>query len=149
MTDSLQFSQSLRKWVDTFTHRSMRDSARFVKNHGFSMPQLFLLMRVYKHEHCNISDLSDDLEITSSAVSQLVDKLVQTGMLTRKEDSNDRRVKKVELSPAGSAFIEQGFKERYRWVDELADALSDEEERKIAEALQILDHVMIRTETEE
>ena len=44
MTELVQFSQSLRDWMDTFVHRSMRDSARFVKASGFSMPQFFLLM---------------------------------------------------------------------------------------------------------
>ena len=142
MTNSLQFPQSLRKWMDTFSHRSMRDSARYVKNSGYSMPQFFLLMQVYRQEHCGISDLSDHLEITNAAVSQLVDKLVQAGMLTRKEDPNDRRAKKVELSPEGRDFLEQGFKERYLWVDKLADALSDEEEAQVAKALEILDNVM-------
>lgn len=142
MTNSPQFSRSLRKWMDTFAHRSMHDSARFVKSSGFSMPQFFLLMQVYRREHCGISDLSDHLEITNAAVSQLVDKLVQAGMLTRSEDPNDRRAKKVELTSEGRAFIEQGFEERYRWVDELANALSDTEEKKVAEALSILDGTM-------
>jgi DNA-binding MarR family transcriptional regulator len=146
MTDPLQFSQSLRKWMDTFSHRSMRDSARFVKNSGYSMPQFFLLMQVYRQEHCGISDLSDYLEITNAAVSQLVDKLVQAGMLTRNEDPNDRRAKKVALSPEGRAFLEQGFKERYLWVDQLEDQLSEEEEQKVAEALKILNNAIMKLE---
>lgn len=142
MTDSLQFSQSLRKWMDTFTHRSMHDSARFVKNSGYSMPQFFLLMQVYRREHCGISDLSEHLETSNAAVSQLVDKLVQAGMLTRTEDPNDRRAKKVELTANGRAFIEQGFEERYLWVNKLAEALSDDEKEQVAGALEILNGVM-------
>ena len=143
------FSQSLRKWMDTFSHRSMRDSARFIKNSGYSMPQFFLLMQVYRREHCGISDLSEHLETSNAAVSQLVDKLVQAGLLTRTEDPNDRRAKKVELSPEGSAFMELSIQERYRWVDKLADELSAEEEKKVAEALRILDETMKKVETRE
>ena len=143
------FSQSLRKWMDTFSHRSMRDSARFIKNSGYSMAQFFLLMQVYRREHCGISDLSEHLETSNAAVSQLVDKLVQAGLLTRTEDPNDRRAKKVELSPEGSAFMELSIQERYRWVDKLADELSAEEEQKVAEALRILDETMKKVETRE
>ena len=143
------FSQSLRKWMDTFSHRSMRDSARFIKNSGYSMAQFFLLMQVYRREHCGISDLSEHLETSNAAVSQLVDKLVQAGLLTRTEDPNDRRAKKVELSPEGSAFMELSIQERYRWVDKLADELSAEEEKKVAEALRILDETMKKVETRE
>ena len=146
MTDTLQFPQSLRKWMDRFTHRSMHDSARFVKSSGYSMPQFFLMMQVYRREHCGISDLSEHLETSNAAVSQLVDKLVQSGMLTRTEDPNDRRAKKVELTHEGRAFIEESMEVRYLWVDHLADALSADEASKVAEGLSILDEAMKKVE---
>ncbi len=149
MTNSLQFSQSLRKWMDTFTYRSMHDSARFVKNSGYSMAQFFLMMQVYRREHCGISDLSEHLETSNAAVSQLVDKLVQANMLTRTEDPNDRRAKKVELTKEGRTFIEESINVRYLWVDQLADALSNEEEHKVAKALSILDEAMKKIESRE
>jgi DNA-binding MarR family transcriptional regulator len=146
MTDPLEFSQSLRGWVDTFVHRSMRDSARFVKSSGFSMPQFFLLMQVHHRQHCGISDLSEHLEITNAATSQLVDKLVQAGLLVRAEDPSDRRVKQVSLSPAGEAFVEKAIAERSRWVDELAGALTLEEKEKITDVLEIMTQAVRKIE---
>ena len=81
MADPSQFSQSLRGWMDTFTHRSMRDWSRYIKASGFSMPQFFLLMHLRHREHCGISDLSEHMEISNAAASQLVDKLVQAKLL--------------------------------------------------------------------
>jgi DNA-binding MarR family transcriptional regulator len=138
MTDPLQFSQTVRQWMDTFAHRSMRDSARYIKASGFSMPQFFLLMQVYRREHCGISDLSEQLEITNAATSQLVDKLVQAGLVEREEDPNDRRAKQIALSPKGRDFIAQGIQERYRWIEALEENLTPEEKVKIAEALEIM-----------
>ena len=138
MTDTLQFSRSLRGWMDTFVHRSMHDSARFIKASGFSMPQFFLLMHLHRHEQCGISDLSEHMDVTAAATSQLVDKLVQAGLLVRVEDPNDRRAKQVSLSPAGESLIEKGIAERSRWVDELAETLNEEERMKVAEAFRIL-----------
>jgi DNA-binding MarR family transcriptional regulator len=149
MTDTLQFSQSLRAWMDTFVHRSMRDSARFVKASGFSMPQFFLLMQVHRREHCGISDLSEYLETTNAATSQLVDKLVQAGLLVRAEDPHDRRAKQVSLSPAGETFIDKAIAERSRWVDDLAAALNMDERQKVAEALEILTESAQRMEVVE
>jgi len=135
MTDPLQFSRSLRGWIDAFVHRSMRDSARFVKASGFSMPQFFLLMQVHHRQHCGISDLSEHLEITNAATSQLVDKLVQAGLLVRAEDPHDRRAKQVALTPKGRQLIEQGIQERYRWVEQLEANLTTDEKDKVNEAL--------------
>lgn len=148
MIDHAQFSQSLRKWINTFVHRSMHDSARFVKASGISMPQFLMLMHLHQREHCGISDLSEHMDTSTAAVSQLVDKLVQADLLLRSEDPNDRRAKKVELSSNGKTLIEEGIEERYRWVNDLADALSDEEAKKVAEALEILGSAIKRIESE-
>src|SRR3990172_11474834 len=127
MIDTTQFSHTLRGWVDTFIHRSMHDSVRYVKASGFSMPQFFLLMQVHRHDHCGTSDLSDHLEITNAATSQLGDKLVQAGLLVRVENPIDRRAKQISLSPAGDAFVEKAIAERSRWVDDLIASLNAEE----------------------
>jgi DNA-binding MarR family transcriptional regulator len=149
MTDPLQFSQSLREWMNTFIHRSMHDSARFVKASGFSMPQFFLLMQVHRHEHCGISDLSEHLEITNAATSQLVEKLVQARLLERAEDPNDRRAKKVSLTLVGEEIIKKAIAERSRWVDDLASVLNAEEQQKVTEAFEILTEASQRLEVPE
>jgi DNA-binding MarR family transcriptional regulator len=149
MTNPSQFSQSLRGWMNTFTHRSMRDWSRYIKSQGFTIPQFFLLMHLRHHEHCGISDLSEHMEITNAAASQLVDKLVQAGLLKRVEDPDDRRAKQISLSPTGVELVEKGIAERSRWVDEIDQALSEEEKIKVAEALEILSGTMKRIESRE
>jgi DNA-binding MarR family transcriptional regulator len=149
MTAPLQFSQALREWMDTFIHRSMHDSARFVKASGFSMPQFFLLMQVHRHAHCGISDLSEHLEITNAATSQLVEKLVQARLLERAEDPNDRRAKQVSLTLAGEEMIEKAIAERSRWVDDLVTVLNVEEQQKVTEAFEILTEASQRLEAPE
>jgi DNA-binding MarR family transcriptional regulator len=149
MTDPLQFSQSLREWMNTFIHRSMHDSARFVKASGFSMPQFFLLMQVHRHEHCGISDLSEHLEITNAATSQLVEKLVQAKLLERTEDPNDRRAKKVSLTLVGEEIVKKAIAERSRWVDDLAIVMNEDEQQKVTEAIEILTEASQRLEIPE
>lgn len=138
MTDSVQISKSLREWVEATTHRAMRDQSRYVKSLGFSMPQFFMLMQVYHKKQCGISDLSDHMEITAAAVSQTVEKLVQSGLLDRAEDPSDRRAKQVTLSAKGSELIEKSIAERFRWVDKLTAKLGADERKKVSEALAIL-----------
>ena len=149
MSDPTQFSQSLREWMDSLTHRSMRDWSHYIKANGFSMPQFFLLMHLRHREHCGISDLSEHMEISNAAASQLVDKLVQAKLLVRVEDPNDRRAKQVSLSPDGEELIKKGIAERSRWVEHLAGNLNDEERQKVAEALEILNEAAKKLEASE
>lgn len=140
MTNKLQFSQTLRAWMDAFMHRSMRGWNHFAKSTGISMPQFSILMQLYHKGPCGMSEISDRFDITAAAASQLVEKLVQAGFLERTEDPSDRRAKLLTLSAKGSEFIKQGIEERYRWMDNLANTLSAEEQKKVNEALILLTH---------
>ena len=146
MTATTQFSKTIHKWMDTFMHRSMSGWSRYIKASGLSMSQFFILMHLRHHNQCGISDISERMETTSAAASQLVDKLVQSGLLVRVEDPNDRRAKQVSLSPKGEKLIEQGIEERYRWMEQLAENLDDEERQKVTEALDVLNAAVTKLE---
>ena len=138
MTDKLQFSQTLRAWMDAFMHRSLRGWNHFANSTGLSMPQFSILMQLHHKGPCGMSEVSERFDISAAAASQLVDKLVQSGHLERAEDPSDRRAKLLTLSAKGSELIQQGIEERYRWMDDLADTLSAEDQKKVSEALTLL-----------
>ena len=141
MTKQLQFVQSIRAWMDIFMHRSMRSWGRFAKSTGLSMPQFSVLMQLHYRGACGMSRISEGYDITPAAASQLVDKLVHSGLLQRVEDPNDRRAKLLSLTDKGTELVQQGIEERYRWVDELSDRLTAEERVQISEALDIMTRV--------
>jgi len=116
----------------------MRGWGRFAKSAGLSMPQFGLLMQMHHKGACGMSEVSERFDITPAAASQLVDKLVQGGLVQRVEDPHDRRAKLLNLTDKGKELIQQGIQERYRWVDELGSRLSAEERGKVAEALTLL-----------
>ena len=148
MTNSVQFTQSIRSWMDVFMHRSMRGWGLFAKSTGLSMPQFSVLMQLHHKGACGMSEISERFEVTPAAASQLVDKLVQNGYIQREEDPNDRRAKLLNLTDKGRDLIRQGFEERYRWVDQLSGRLTEAERVQISEALDIMTRVATELEAE-
>ena len=146
MTNSVELTAVVRKWVDVFTTRSMHDWTRYVKASGLSMPQFGILMNLHYRHTCGVSDISDHMEISAAAASQLVEKLVQSGLLERQEDPADRRAKLLTLSTRGLALIETGIEARSRWVDELVSMLTPAEYEQVAAALGTLTQVAGRLE---
>jgi len=138
MTKSVQFTQSIRSWMDVFMHRSMRGWGRYTRSTGLSMPQFSIMMQLHYRGACGMSEISERFEVSPAAASQLVDKLVQSGFIAREEDPNDRRAKLLNLTDKGSEIIKQGIEERYRWVDQLAEKLTDEERIQVSKALDIM-----------
>ena len=148
MTDKIQFSLITRQWMDVFMHRSMHGWNHFAKSTGLSTPQFSILMQLHHKGPCGMSEISERFDITAAAASQLVDKLVQSELIERVEDSHDRRAKQLSLSKKGAALVEKGIQERYRWVDDLAGKLSAEERSKVSEALSLLTNVAQKMESE-
>jgi DNA-binding MarR family transcriptional regulator len=124
--------------MDVFMHRSMRGWTHFAKTTGLSMPQFSILMQLHHKGPCGMSEISERFDISNAAASQLVEKLVQSEHIERAEDPSDRRAKVLQLTPKGKDLIEAGFKERYKWMDELVSNLKAEEREKVVEALTIL-----------
>ena len=138
MTSSSQLIQTLRQFMDFAMHHTMRERVHFAKATGLSMPQFGILMQLHYRHNCGISDLSERFDITNAAASQLVDKLVQGGLIQREEDPADRRAKLLNLTEKGRELIQQGIEQRYRWVDQLAAKLTREKRDKVNEALEIM-----------
>lgn len=134
--------------MDVFMHRSMRGWGRFAKSTGLSMPQFSVLMQLYYRGACGMSKVSEGFDITPAAASQLVDKLVQSGLMQRVEDPHDRRAKLLNLTDKGRDLIQQGIEERYRWVEELAGKLTADERAQVSEALNIMTRAAQELEAE-
>jgi DNA-binding MarR family transcriptional regulator len=148
MRETQAFSQIVRQWMDVFMHRSMRGWMYFAKSTGLSMPQFSILMQLHHKGACGMSQISEGYAITPAATSQLVDKLVQGGLIQRVEDPNDRRAKLLSLTDKGRDLVLRGIEERYRWVDELSENLTAAERTQISEALDIMTRVATDLEAE-
>lgn len=138
MPKPVQFTQALRSWMELSTHRALRAWAHGARASGLSMPQFSILMQLYYRGHCGISDISDRFEISPAAASQHVENLVQAGLIERAGDTEDRRVKHIQLSPKARLLLERGMNDRYRWLDSLAGKLDDRDREKVTEALLVL-----------
>ncbi|MFT3890230.1 MAG: MarR family transcriptional regulator [Anaerolineales bacterium] len=147
MMKQTQFDRSVRAWMDIFMHRSMRAWVRYAKVIGLSMPQFSILMQLHHKGPCGMSGISEGYDITPAATSQLVDKLVQGGLIQRVEDPNDRRAKLLSLTDKGREVVINGIQERYRWLEEMEAKLTSEQRTQISEALDIMTRVGREMET--
>jgi DNA-binding MarR family transcriptional regulator len=130
-----RFSEVMREWAEVFMRRSMGDFVQLSKQSGLSMSQLGALFRLYHTGFCGVSDIGDHLSVSHAAASQMVDRMVQQGLLERAEDLDDRRVKKITLTPKGRTLVEESIENRRLWVEQLTNNLTVDEQESISAAL--------------
>jgi DNA-binding MarR family transcriptional regulator len=89
--------------------------------------QWFVLTMIEHFEKTNIKELAEALDMSSSAATQLVDVLVQSDFVLRREDPEDRRSVQLELSPKGKKHIETTKEQRLNEMADIFDGLTDSE----------------------
>ena len=109
-----------------------------------TMPQAKLLYLLGAAGDLHMSELVTRLGVSLSTVSGLVDRIVEAGLATRREDRADRRQVVVGLTPAGITFIDRFRELNARQMRELLDHLDDAELASVHAALAALSHAADR-----
>src|SRR5438094_8748787 len=72
----------------------------------------FRILEVLLHKGpLAVNTIGPKVWLTPGSISVAVDRLVKKGLVARKERTNDRRVRQVELTAKGRALITGGFRE--------------------------------------
>ena len=74
-----------------------------------------------------VNTIGTKVWLTPGSISVAVDRLVKKGLVSRKDHPDDRRVRKVELTPKGRALISRGFGEHAAAMEDVANVLSKSE----------------------
>lgn len=83
-----------------------------------------------------MSALAQDVLISKSGLTSVVDKLEDRGWMTRIPDPDDRRATRLTLTRSGKAILDRAMKIHIEDVRELFSArLTDEEDALVTEIL--------------
>jgi len=134
---SKQFTEIVKECVEVFMHVSFRDFKQFMDAEDLSPSQVNAMMRLY-HGKSDVSKIGEFTGVTSAAASQMVERLVQTGLVVRKENPDDRRVKSLSLTDKGRRLIQRVFEVRQKMIGELTNHLSPQQLDDIGKALIML-----------
>lgn len=88
-----------------------------------------------------VREIAHRMRVSSAAVSQVVDRLVQGGFVSRVESPTDRRARLITLSDKGRALFSARSERPLRWITQVADALTDAEATVVLSALTILNRI--------
>jgi DNA-binding MarR family transcriptional regulator len=104
-----------------------------------SIVQCKALHRLEQHaDEASVKELAELLGVSLPATSRTVESLLCRGLLARREDEHDRRVKRVCLTPAGHDAVMRLNGARQADLERFVETLSPRERRRVAEALKPL-----------
>ncbi len=132
------FYNTFREWIQLFMYHSMHGYIHYVRDKGLSMSVIGTLHHLRKEDPVGVSDLGDHLGVSSAAASQMLDRLVEEGLISRVEDPDDRRMKRITLTEDGHRILGESVDARLSWLKELGERFTEEEKEQLKAAMRLM-----------
>jgi DNA-binding MarR family transcriptional regulator len=88
----------------------------------------------------SVKELSDRLGLSLPGASRIVDALMRRGWLERREDPDDRRMKRVRITDEGRKVLDRIEAARLAGLEDYAASLTPEQRTRLSSALSDLPH---------
>ena len=115
---------------------------------GISMAQVKILHAVAAARSLHANELATWVGTTPSTISELVDRLVDHGLLARRDDPTDRRQVLITTTQAGLELIDKFRELNRQMLDALLVHVPDDGLRDVTRAFRILDRAAASMATE-
>lgn len=115
-------------------HLSMHQLMQYSRESGLSMQQIRALFHIHECPR-GITNIGEHLGITKAAASQMIDKMVEQGFITRVEDPKDRRGKNINLTEKGLHAMQKSLEARQGWLEKFASKFSPDESDQVTRSL--------------
>jgi len=129
-TTAIEYAETLSdvfaQAVSKFESQALKDDAC---GEGITPALMECLQYLYLHGESSLGGIAKALEISISAASQLVDRLVKKGAVSRREDEEDRRQIKVALTYCGETLVKDARTRKSAWFASVVGAMTEEERK--------------------
>ena len=105
---------------------------------GGKAGQQRILMRLQSHEQTTQKELQEVLEISSGALSEILQKMEDSGLILRTKSTEDKRQVDLLLTPEGRDTAHSVEQHYHRTLETMFECLSAEQKDQLEETLGIL-----------
>lgn len=133
----------LERVQESFERRALSSMAEPLISTPLTMQQLKVLtMIAIDPERATGHELAAQLKVSVASMSGLVDRLVEHGMISRGEDPSDRRVRRLTVTPEGSATIRNLLSSAGKMPTPVLRRLSIEDLRALVQGILAFDRAV-------
>ncbi|HEX4153257.1 MAG TPA: MarR family transcriptional regulator [Steroidobacteraceae bacterium] len=94
----------VQEFVNRVSHAQGKTLAALT-DAGITLPQVLLLRRMASNGEITTSELAEQMHMSLPAVSQMVERLSQLGLVSRVESTDDRRKKLLTVTQDGRKLL--------------------------------------------
>ncbi len=118
--------------------RCQEKEARFAQQYAMGVAEFRCLRHLFQNPGANVKQLAESMNLTSSRLTRIIDRLVEKDLVSRKEGAEDRRIFIVDLTPKGKPLAQKLFDDYLKLHKEIFSTIPAFEYENIAYSLEQL-----------
>ncbi|MDD4955694.1 MAG: MarR family transcriptional regulator [Candidatus Omnitrophica bacterium] len=121
-------------------------TARFTKElhkNKITLPQFLVLEFLSRGGSSKMTELANFMNVTTAAMTGIVDRLVRDGYLKRVADCNDRRIIKVKLTDDGNVIVKKINERKRQMFIKVFGRISEEDRERYLTILKQIKDVLV------
>lgn len=124
---SPDFGEEVSKMLPLIMREFTRRQKDIFSKGLLTVPQVVILDFLTERGSCKMNELAKILDLTMSAVTSIIDKMIKLRLVKRERSSEDRRVVNIIILSKGKEII-TGIKEgRQNFINEFFSVLTEDE----------------------
>jgi MarR family transcriptional regulator for hemolysin len=116
---------------------------RRVRRLGITRAQWLVLTRLHRHPGASLSELAEMMEVEKATAGRMIDRLVANGWVARRTQRDDRRIKRVYLTPEAERVHKRIWRVAEATVEDALTGLSAQESRQLMTLLQRIKKTLV------
>lgn len=125
----VEFAQAMERMMKIIE----KTAKNIFENPGLTMLQIKALEQIKKYPGISGRNLADNLYLSASSVSQLIDRIYEQGLIRRETDTEDRRLVLMSLTKKGDEALKEMKDKHLEVLAGVTEFMTVEEIQRIIE----------------
>lgn len=129
----------IRESIDFLHYYIMKSLQKRAEENGVTLPQARVIADVIAHKTVSVKQLSQNLKMTQSTVSDIVERLTSKGILVKTPNAKDKRLVDISLTEGLAEEIKGSIPEiASQSLIGALSLLNDEEQQTVEKGIELL-----------
>ena len=120
-----EFADKMSEIIPVISKDFLRQQSSEFYKVKVTLPQIIILNFLHTQGETKMSDMARTMEVTTAAMTGIVDRLVREGYVTRVYDPSDRRIVKIRLTSKGKILVERINQQRHQMIIKIFGKISE------------------------
>ena len=141
--DDITNVESIEKYLRKVDYIIRKKGREILSDFNITVPQFTALQILINQGNKTIGELSQEMALACSTITDLIDRMEKTELVERKKDEKDKRVVRVFVLPKGFDILEKVLKKRIEFLNYELRGFSNDDKYTLQLGLKTLYEAMI------